>query len=78
MTNSRVKTKLQNSIMASKIEFDNPSESVRFQIAKQLSNIDVSVYHMESLYRNNSYDKYELGSNFCNRIISQNTPYTNS
>lgn len=81
MKNSRVKTKLQNSIMASKIEFDNPSESVCFQIIKQLSKIeskvDISVYHMDSLYRNNANDKYELGRNW-NILFTQNTKYTNS
>lgn len=62
MTNSRIKTRLQNSIMASKIEFDTPTEKVRFKIAKQLSKPerDISIHHMESLYRDNTNDKYEL------------------
>jgi hypothetical protein len=68
MKKSRVKTRLQNSIMASKIDFDSPSEVVRFQIekqlSKQLSSMDVSVYHMESLYRDNTNDKYELEQRF--------------
>lgn len=68
MKNSRIKTRLQNSIMASKIEFDSPTETIRFQIVKQLSNMDISVYHMESLYRDNTNDKYCLGKNICNNI----------
>ena len=65
MKKSRIKTRLQNSIMASKIEFDSPTETIRFQIIKQLSKIEsnheISIYHMESLYRDNANDKYELG-----------------
>jgi hypothetical protein len=76
MVNSRVKSKLRNSIMASKIAFDNPSENVCYQIMKQLSDASsvISIYHMESLYRDNTNDKYEL----CGDVISQNTKYTNS
>ena len=66
MANSRIKTKLQNSIMASKITFDNPSEEIRCQIMLQLSLIDkprdISIYHLESLYRDNANDKYELSN----------------
>lgn len=64
MQNSRVKSKLRNSIMASKIEFENPSEEIRCKIIQQLSDkpLDISIYHMESLYRNNSNDKHALSS----------------
>ena len=56
--------------------FDNPPENVSYQNSKQISNNSGFVYHMNSLYRDNTSDKYEL----CNRgnIISQNTKYTNS
>jgi hypothetical protein len=55
-------------IHASKHEFDNPSEAVRFQIVKQLSNMDVAVYHIDSLYRDNANDKYCLAKNICKNI----------
>jgi len=50
--------------MASKIAFENPSEEIRCQIIQQLSDKprDISIYHMESLYRDNSSDKYALSS----------------
>jgi hypothetical protein len=78
MQTSKFKTKLQNSISASKLLFDNPFENVGYQNMKQLSYASsvVSIYHMESFYRDNTNDKYEL----CARrnIISQNTKHTNS
>lgn len=60
MQNSRVKSKLRNSIMASKIMFENPSEEIRSQIVQQLSIVNTTVYHMDSLWRNNDNHKYEL------------------
>jgi hypothetical protein len=66
MANSRIKIKLQNSIMASKITFDNPSEEIRCQIMQKLSAVDnppdISIYHIESLYRDNANDKYALSN----------------
>jgi len=65
MQTSKFRTKLQNSISASKLIFENPSEEIRRQIVQQLSveHVDVTVYHMDSLWRNNENDKYELGRN---------------
>lgn len=60
MQNSRVKSKLRNSIIASKIMFENPSEEIRSQVVQQLSIVNTTVYHMDSLWRNNDNDKYEL------------------
>jgi hypothetical protein len=62
MQTSKFRTKLQNSISASKLIFENPSEEIRSQIMQQLSivNLDTTVYHMDSLWRNNDDDKYEL------------------
>jgi hypothetical protein len=76
MQTSKFRTKLQNSISASKLLFDIPPENVIYQNMKQISNNGGFVYHMESLYRDNSNDKYEL----CGRsdTTSQNTKYTNS
>ena len=67
---SLIRTKLYNSIIASKIEIDynNIQTSIK-KINKQLSlskiepiqPIDtMTIYHMEALYRNNTNDKYEL------------------
>jgi len=67
------RTKLRNSIIASNIEIDyDDIEKTCKLITKQLSQnrfvplIDnVTVYHMEALYRDNSNDKYYL----CNQKI---------
>jgi hypothetical protein len=67
------RNKLRNSIIASKIDIDyNDIEKTCKLITKQLSQNNflpifdnVTVYHMESLYRDNSNDKYYL----CNRKI---------
>jgi hypothetical protein len=70
---SLTKNKLYNSIIASKIEIDynNIQTSIK-QINKQLSlpKLETSqtiqtintrtIYHMETLYRHNTNDKYEL------------------
>ena len=69
----RTRNKLRNSIIASKIDIDyNDIEKTCKLITKQLSEkqllpiIDnITIYHMESLYRDNSNDKYYL----CNRKI---------
>jgi len=65
MQTSKFRTKLQNSISASKLLFDNPSEEIRRQFVQNLSieDVDTTVYHMDSLWRNNENDKYELGRN---------------
>lgn len=68
MQTSKFRTKLQNSISASKLLFDNyQSENGSYQIRKQ--NTNGFIYHMESFYRDNANDKYELSG----RTISQNT-----
>jgi hypothetical protein len=77
MQTSKFRAKLQNSISASKLSFDNPPENVSYQNTNPLKyNNSGFVYHMESLYRDNTNDKYEL----CSRkdTISQNIKYTNS
>ena len=67
---SLTRNKLYNSIIASKIEIDynNIDTSIK-KIKKQLSLpkletiqiIDTTtIYHMETLYRDNTNDKYEL------------------
>lgn len=70
--NSKMRTKLNNSIIASKIDIDY--ENINYtkkQIEKQLSQKELpiyeellykepTIYHMESLYRDNTSDKYEL------------------
>jgi hypothetical protein len=72
---SLTKNKLYNSIIASKIEIDynNIQTSIK-QIKKQLSLpkletiqtiqlIDTTtIYHMDTLYRDNANDKYELST----------------
>jgi hypothetical protein len=71
---SKLKTKLQNSINASKIDYNIEAFELYKQIMKQLSNTenknpntnpkvnksDTTIYHMDSLYRDNLNDKYEL------------------
>lgn len=65
MQTSKFRTKLQNSISASKLMFENPSEEIRRQIVQQLAieHVETTVYHMDSLWRKNEDDKYELGRN---------------
>jgi hypothetical protein len=64
---SITRNKLYNSIIASRIELDtNNIDNSCKKITKQLSlsKLDVinnpSIYHIESLYRDNENDKYEL------------------
>jgi hypothetical protein len=72
---SITRTKIQNSIMASKINIDyRDITSTKKQIEKQLSQKEllvhtkieypelqnITVYHMDSLYRDNANDKYDL------------------
>lgn len=72
---SVTRTKIQNSIMASKINIDYKDIiSTKKQIEKQLSQKEllvckkieyqelqnITVYHMDSLYRDNTNDKYDL------------------
>ena len=66
---SITRKKLQNSIMASKININYIDiNSTKKQIETQLSQKDtykkkeyteLTIYHMDSLYRNNENDKYE-------------------
>jgi hypothetical protein len=66
---SITRKKLQNSIIASKINIDyRDINTTKKQIEKQLSQKDtykkkeyteLTIYHMDSLYRNNENDKYE-------------------
>jgi hypothetical protein len=64
---SKVKQKLKNHIETSKIEINKENmQETNLLMKKQLSygNLptvvkDNTVYHMESLYRDNTYDKYE-------------------
>ena len=64
----RIRNNLRNSIIASKIDINtNDIDATCKLITKQLSEKqllplinDVTVYHMESLYRDNSNDKYCL------------------
>ena len=71
------RTKLRNSIIASKIDIDHGNIEITCKlITKQLSQsrfvplIDnPSVYHMDALYRDNSNDKYYL----CNQLVHSNT-----
>ena len=64
---SKTKQKLHNSIEASKIEINDENIQQTTQLMKkQLSSAnlptivkDITVYHMESFYRDNTYDKYE-------------------
>jgi hypothetical protein len=70
---SKTRTKINNSIIASKIDIDYKNiDSIKKQIEKQLSqkefhtlyqepdNQEPTIYHMDSLYRDNTCDKYEL------------------
>jgi hypothetical protein len=64
---SRTKSKLRNSIIASKIDIDHGNiDKTCKLITKQLSQshllpvINTTVYHMECLYRDNTNDKYYL------------------
>lgn len=72
---SRIRTKIQNSIIASKINIDyRDINSAKKQIEKQLSQKELlvykkieypelqntTVYHMDSFYRDNTNDKYDL------------------
>lgn len=69
---SKTRTKISNSIIASKIDIDYKNiDSTKKQIEKQLSQKelpiyqeptyqDPTIYHMDSLYRDNTRDKYEL------------------
>jgi hypothetical protein len=66
---SKLKKKLNNCIEASKIDINGNIEHTNRLIKKQLSsdNIpaikdvpNITVYHMESLYRDNTLDKYML------------------
>uniref|UniRef100_A0A6C0DBQ2 Uncharacterized protein n=1 Tax=viral metagenome TaxID=1070528 RepID=A0A6C0DBQ2_9ZZZZ len=59
------RSKIRNSIIASKIDIDyNDIDKTCKLITKQLSQshllpvINTTVYHMESLYRDNTNDKY--------------------
>ena len=63
---SKIKQKLHNSIEASKIEInDEDLHQTNKLMKKQLSSAnlptvkDITVYHMESFYRDNTHDKYE-------------------
>jgi hypothetical protein len=69
---SITRTKIQNSIVASKINIDyRDMTSTKKQIERQLSQKELplykkieypelTIYHMESLYRDNTNDKYDL------------------
>jgi hypothetical protein len=67
---SIVRNKLYNSIVASKIDIDFSNIDMSYKnITKQLSPSNIhtmqykpTIYHMNSLYRNNTNDKYELSS----------------
>jgi hypothetical protein len=75
------RTKLRNSIIASKIDIDHGNIEITCKlITKQLSQnrlvplIDnPSVYHMEALYRDNSNDRYYLCNQIVDPIIQSNT-----
>jgi hypothetical protein len=64
---SKMKQKLHNSIEASKIEINKEDmQETNILMKKKLSSVnvptivkDITVYHMESFYRDNTYDKYE-------------------
>lgn len=70
---SKIKQKLHNSIEASKIEINDENiQETNKRMKKQLSSAnlptvkDITVYHMESFYRDNSYDKYEYMFDYTN------------
>jgi hypothetical protein len=64
---SKMKQKLHNSIEVSKIEInEEDKQETNLRMTTQLSSEnlptiekDITVYHMESFYRDNTYDKYE-------------------
>ena len=64
---SRLKQKLNNSIEASKIEINNENIQETNRLIKKQLSVDVcenlhfdivTVYHIESFYRDNTNDKY--------------------
>jgi len=64
---SITRNRLYNSVLASFIEIDfNNIDNTNIQIKKQLSSEKTelkespSIYHLESFYRDNSKDKFEL------------------
>jgi GH25 family lysozyme M1 (1,4-beta-N-acetylmuramidase) len=64
---SITRNRLYNSVLASFIEIDfNNIDNTNIQIKKQLSSEkkelkkSPSIYHLESFYRDNSKDKFEL------------------
>jgi hypothetical protein len=64
---SITRNRLYNSLLASFIEIDfNNIDNTNIQIKKQLSSEkkelkeSPSIYHLESFYRDNSKDKFEL------------------
>lgn len=66
MKTSKVKQRLHNNIEASKIEiYSKKSEEIYYLILEKLcakiktEKDSITVYHMDSLYRDNSHDKYE-------------------
>ena len=63
---SKIKQKLHNSIEASKIEINDENiQETNKLMKKQLSSANlpivqnITVYHMDSLYRDSTNDKYE-------------------
>lgn len=65
---SKIKQKLHNSIEASKIEINDENiQETNKLMKKQLSSCnlaseyipDITIYHMDSLYRDSTNDKYE-------------------
>ena len=66
MKTSKVKQRLRNNIEASKIEiYSKKSEEIYYLILEKLctkiktEKDSITVYNMDSLYRDNTYDKYE-------------------
>lgn len=68
MKTSKVKQRLHNNIEASKIEiYSKKSEEIYYLILEKLCTKNksekemdtITVYHMDSFYRDNTYDKYE-------------------
>jgi hypothetical protein len=77
---SYIRTKLNNSIKASKIDIDNENINlIKNKMIRQLSqknlllydvyNNKITIYHMDSLYRDNTNDKYELSRKIDNITI---------
>jgi hypothetical protein len=63
---SKLKQRLRNNIEASKIEiYSKKSEEIYYLILEKLctkiktEKYSITVYNMDSLYRDNTYDKYE-------------------